>query len=402
MKILHTSDWHLGHRLLEQAQFEEQSMFLGWLKDYIADNLIDVLLVAGDVFDTGAPSAQSLKLYYDFLLDLRQTNCKHIVITGGNHDAPGTLNAPKELLQSLSIHVVGKAIENVEEEVFELMIDKEKVIVAAVPYLRDQDIRRAIAGENFDQIGDRYKTALVNHYTEVADYCESINKGGVPLVAMGHLFAIGGSTSDSEKSIYVGNIGDIKAADFPEGFDYIALGHLHRSQTIGKLDHVRYSGSPYILSFSEVDCQKNVVVITAGNSGIKDIEEVRIPRFRDIARIRGSLQECLDQLLSKEQEKHELTPWVEVVLDKNEVSSTGFQEISKVVDNLNLEVLKVTLKKDPNTEGIEKWIKKSSDLKELSPTEVFKHKCEEQGFDLDENAEILDAFHEILQLADNS
>lgn len=402
MKILHTSDWHLGHRLLEQAQYEEQYLFLAWLKDYIADNSIDVLLVAGDVFDTGGPSTQSLKLYYDFLLNLRQTNCKHIVITGGNHDAPGTLNAPKELLKSLSIHVVGKAIENVQEEIFEFTINNERIIVAAVPYLRDQDIRRAIAGETFEQIGDRYKAALVNHYTEVADYCKSINKDGVPLIAMGHLFAIGGSTSDSEKSIYVGNLGDIKATDFPESFDYIALGHLHRSQSIGKLNHVRYSGSPYILSFSEVAYPKNVLVLTAENNEISDIQEVKVPGFRDITRISGSLPECIDQLLSKEQEKHELTPWVEVVLDKDEVSSTGFIEINKVADNLKLEVLKVTFKKEQKTEGIEKWIAKSSELKELSPSEVFKQKCEEQGFDLNENIEILDAFYEILQIANNS
>lgn len=402
MKILHTSDWHLGHRLLEQSQHEEQSLFLGWLKDYIDANLIDVLLVAGDIFDTGAPSAQSLKLYYDFLLNLRETNCKHVVITGGNHDAPGTLNAPKELLQSLSIHVVGKALENVENEVFEFTTGKEKIIVAAVPYLRDQDIRRAIAGETFDQIGDRYKTALVNHYTQVADYCETINSDGVPLIAMGHLFAIGGSTSDSEKSIYVGNLGDIKASDFPKSFNYIALGHLHRSQTIGQQNHVRYSGSPYILSFSEVGSPKNVVALTTENNKIRDIQEVDVPRFRNITRVSGSLPECLSLLLLKEQEKHELTPWVEVVLDKEEVSSTGFQEINKVADNLNLEVLKVTFKKEQKTEGIEKWIKKSSELKDLSPNEVFKYKCEEQGFNLDENAEILDAFFEILQIANKS
>lgn len=402
MKILHTSDWHLGHRLMEQSQYEEQFKFLVWLKGFIVENAIDVLLVSGDVFDTGAPSAQGQKLYYDFLVELRETNCKHIIITGGNHDAPGTLNAPKALLQSLSIQVIGKATENIEDEVFVLSSGDEKLIVAAVPYLRDQDIRRAVSGEAFDEIGDRYKRALINHYTDVADYCKSMNENNVPVIAMGHLFAIGGTTSESEKSIYVGNLGDIRAADFLETFDYIALGHLHRSQAVAKQEHIRYSGSPYVLSFSEVGCDKKVAVLTVANKKITNIKEVKIPQFRNISRVSGSLDECLAQLLSKEKETYELTPWVEVVLDKQEVSSIGFQEINKVADTLELEVLKVTFKREASTEGIEKWGKASADIKELTPTDVFIHKCEEQGFNLDDNPDILDAFHEILQIADNS
>lgn len=401
MKILHTSDWHLGHRLLEQSQFEEQSRFLEWLVEYIEKEKIDLLLIAGDIFDTGAPSAQSLKLYYQFLVKLQNTSCTNIVITGGNHDAPGTLNAPKELLELLSIKVIGKATEDLSDEVIRISKHDEEIIVAAVPYLRDQDIRKAVSGEAFDEIGERYKQALVNHYTDVADYCESINQNNAPVIAMGHLFAIGGKTSESEKSIYVGNLGDISAPDFPNTFDYIALGHLHRSQAVDKKEYIRYSGSPYILSFSEVGYDKHIVKILTDKNKVINVEEVKVPRFRDISRIAGTPNECLIELLKKDKEKPELTPWVELVLDKEYVSSQSFFELNKIADNLSLNVLKVTLKKDKRISGIEQAATDIKEIKELSPVDVFRLKCEQEGFNIEENPEILDAYHEILQIAQN-
>ena len=397
MKILHTSDWHLGHRLHEQSQYEEQLRFLKWLENYIGTSQIDVLLIAGDIFDTGVPSTQSQKLYFDFLINLRNTNCKHIVITGGNHDAPGTINAPRELLNALSIHVVGKATEDIKDEVFQLSVDGEEIIIAAVPYLRDQDIRRAVAGESFGQIGDRYKTALINHYAEVAGYCESIKKPNTPIFAMGHLFAIGGTTSESEQSIYVGNLGDIGAGDFPGLFDYVALGHLHRSQKVGKLDHIRYSGSPYMLSFSEVGAEKKMIQIETKVGEGLNIEEVSIPRFRELLRISGSTDDCIGQMVEADKEARELTPWAEVVLDDKSNAPIGFAEINKAAENLDLEVLKVTLKNERKIAGLEQLIESSKHVKELSPLEVFKMKCKEQEFDLENNPGIFDAFNEVLQ-----
>ena len=399
MKLLHTSDWHLGHRLLEQSQYDEQGQFLNWLENCINEQHIDILLVSGDIFDTGVPATQSQKLYYDFLVNLKRTSCKHIIITGGNHDAPGTINAPKELLQALSIHVVGKATDSVEDEVFVLSVNNEKVIIAAVPYLRDQDIRRAVSGESFEQLGDRYKTALVNHYTEVANYCTSIKEGNTPVIAMGHLFVVGGSTSDSEQTIYVGNLGDIGATDFPEIFDYVALGHLHRSQKVGNLNHIRYSGSPNTLSFSEIGNNKKVVVLEIEGKKVKEISEVAIPTFREIRRISGTVDSCIGQLKLLDQKEHALTPWVEVVLDNASNTSIGYAEINKAAENLNLQVLKVTFKNERKMAGLEKLIENARHVKELSPVEVFLLKCKEQDFDLESKPEILDAFHEVLQLA---
>ncbi|MRT93921.1 exonuclease SbcCD subunit D C-terminal domain-containing protein [Ancylomarina sp. 16SWW S1-10-2] len=399
MKILHTSDWHLGHRLHEQSQYEEQSQFLDWLETYIKREEISILLVSGDIFDTGVPSTQSQKMYYDFLIKLIHSSCKHVVITGGNHDAPGTINAPKELLSALQVQVVGKVTENVEDEVFQLSVGDEQVIVAAVPYMRDQDIRRAVAGESFDDIGDRYKMALVNHYTEVGAYCESIKTENVPVIGMGHLFAIGGSTSESEQSIYVGNLGDIGAEDFPKIFDYIALGHLHRPQKAGGTNHIRYSGSPTILSFSEIGYEKNVILIeTDGGKPLK-IENVIVPKFREVLRVKGSVDECITHLQQIDKETYSLKPWVEVVIDNQMNAKIENQEINKAAEDLNLEVLKISLKNERNIQGLEALLESSKQIKELQPLEVFKMKCKEQNFDIDENVEIFDAFNEALQIA---
>ena len=400
MRILHTSDWHLGHRLHEQSQYEEQINFLEWLEKYISESKIDILLVAGDIFDTGTPSTQSQKMYYDFLISLTKTNCKHIIITGGNHDAPGTINAPKELLNALSIKVVGKAHENISDEVFELIVNDEKIIIGAVPYLRDQDIRRAVAGESFDDISEKYKSALINHYKDVAEYCETIKDKDTLVFAMGHLFAIGGTTTpNSEQTLYVGGLGDIGASDFPDTFDYIALGHLHRPQKVGGENNIRYSGSPNILSFSEINYEKNVITIETDSNNISNIKEIVVPRFRHFFKVTGNIEDSISELNNIDKKQLSPTPWVEVVLDNQNGIVTGATEINEASENLNLKVLKVTLKEDKEFEGLKKLANNYTNVKELSPIEVFERKCEENEFDLNENQEILDAFNEILQIA---
>ena len=399
MKILHTADWHLGHRLLEHSQNEEQILFLEWLENHINDNKIDILLISGDIFDTGTPSSQSLRMYYNFLVKLTNTTCKHIVITGGNHDSPGTINAPKELLNALSIKVIGRSSEDIADEIFKLTTNGEEIIIAAIPYLRDQDIRRAVAGESFDEISDRYKQALINHYTEAAEHCETIKTENTPIIAMGHLFAVGGSISDSEQNIYVGTLGHIGAKDFPETFDYIALGHLHRAQVIGGKEQIRYSGSPIILSFSEVNYDKKVVVICTKEDRVTQIEEIKIPKFREILKISGTLEYCISKLNNVITNKYRLTPWVEVILDNDSNTTIDSSEIHKAAENINLEVLKISLKNKKNSIGLEQLIENSKHIKELSPVDVFEMKCKEQNFEIKDHQEIWDAFNEAVQIA---
>ena len=399
MKILHTADWHLGHRLHEQSQKEEQTLFLSWIERYIIEKEIDVLLISGDIFDTGSPSNQSLEMYYSFLVKLNATTCKSIIITGGNHDSAGTLNAPKHILDALSIKVVGKATENIEDEVFEIEINNEKVIISAVPYLRDGDIRRAVAGESFDELTDKYKTALINHYQSCAEQCKLINTTQAPVIAMGHLFATGGSVSDSEQNIYVGTLGHIGAEDFPTYFDYVALGHLHRPQIIGGNEKIRYSGSPNILSFSEINYDKKVLVLTIKNNEISKIEEDVIPKFREFYRLKGTMLACIDQFSTIISNTYKLTPWVEIILDEENNILTN--DLKEAAEKYPFEILKTTLKNQRKVKGIEELLENAASINELLPAQVFKLKCTEMDYDLEKSPEVWDAFNEILQSVKN-
>ncbi|MBE7629302.1 exonuclease SbcCD subunit D C-terminal domain-containing protein [Tenacibaculum piscium] len=399
MKILHTADWHLGHRLHEHSQLEEQTLFLAWIENYISNEKIDLLLISGDVFDNGSPSNQSLAMYYNFLIKLKSTTCSQIIITGGNHDSPGTLNAPKELLNALSIKVVGKATEKIADEVFEININDEKVLIGAVPYLRDGDIRRAVAGESFDDLTDKYKKALINHYQEIAIESEKINTSNAPVIAMGHLFATGGSVSDSEQNIYVGTLGHIGASDFPTYFDYVALGHLHRPQIVGENDRIRYSGSPNILSFSELTYDKKIIVLEISANKITNIEDVIVPNFREFYKLKGSMDDCIAKFPSIISNSYQLKPWVEIVLDEDNTIQTD--ELKIASELYDFEILKITLKNQRKIKGIEELLADATSIKELVPTEVFKLKCEEMDFDLDQNQQVWDAFNEVLQAVKN-
>ncbi len=399
MKILHTADWHLGHRLHEFSQLEEQSLFLKWIETCIVDQKIDVLLISGDIFDTGSPSNQSLEMYYNFLIRLKATCCKSVIITGGNHDSPGTLNAPKYLLDALSIKVVGKATEAIEEEVFEIEINQEKVIIAAVPYLRDGDIRRAVAGESFEELTDKYKTALINHYQAAANQAALINSSKAPIIAMGHLFATGGSVSDSEQNIYVGTLGHIGAEDFPSCFDYIALGHLHRPQIIGGNNKIRYSGSPNVLSFSEINYDKKVIILSLKNNKINNIKDLTIPRFREFYRLTGTVDKCIDAFPNLISNSYGLSPWVEIILDESNTINTD--DLKNTAEKYPFEILKTSLKNQRKVRGIEELLANTKSIKELLPTEVFKLKCKEMDFDLEQTPQIWDAFNEILQSVKN-
>jgi exonuclease SbcD len=216
---------------------------------------------------------------------------------------------------------------------------------------------------------------------------------------MGHLFALGGSTSESEQTIYVGNLGDIGAEDFPAIFDYVALGHLHRAQQVGGIEHIRYSGSPYILSFSEIDAAKKVVVLETQKGKITEIDEVTVPRFRDICRVTGLAESCIEQLERIDAGHHNLTPWVEVILENENELAFEYRAINQAAEAMKLEVLKVTLKNEHRREGLERLVENAKDIKEITPEEVFRLKCKEMDFDLDNQPEMLNAFFEILQFA---
>ena len=283
MRILHTADWHIGQRLHERSRLEEHKQFLNWLLDTIKEYKVELLLVSGDIFDTSLPSAESTNLYYRFLYRLFDETDTYTVITAGNHDSPRHLEAPREFLRMGRIHVVGVPADP-SECVILFPPDNPSVVVAAVPYLTESTLRH-LSYETEAERNEQYREWLKTFYAD----CVSNMPTDLPKILMGHLFVQGGKISDSERNIRIGGATAIHASDFPDGIAYVALGHLHRPQTIKDTDcPIRYSGSPIPMRFSETDYPKKVYLFELSDSGtlVRD-EGVEVPIFKELCTIAG-------------------------------------------------------------------------------------------------------------------
>ena len=185
MKILHTADWHIGKILHKRSLQDEFILFSEWLLDTIKEESIELLLISGDVFDLANPSAKDRRLYYQLLRNLNELNIQ-IVITGGNHDSVGLLNAPKEILDVLNVHVIGGALDAIEDELIPIKNEAgEALIIAAVPFLRDKDLRNAETDELYKNRTEAIREGIKKHYQILANVCEDKYKG-IPSIAMGH------------------------------------------------------------------------------------------------------------------------------------------------------------------------------------------------------------------------
>lgn len=337
MKILHTSDWHLGRSLYGRKRYEEFSAFLDWLVQTIESEKVDALLVAGDVFDTSTPSNRAQELYYRFLCRVAASCCRHVVVIAGNHDSPSFLNAPKELLRALNVYVVGSMTDVLEDEVIPILdfglrnadcesdaINLEKsAIICAIPYLRDKDVRTVEPGETIDDKNRKLVEGIKAHYAEVVKIAERKREeiirqsaiknpqSQIPIVAMGHLFTAGGKTVDGDgvRELYVGSLAHVGAEVFPSAIDYLALGHLHVPQAVGSAEHIRYCGSPIPMGYGEATQEKKVVLIEF-NSTTPKIQELPVPCFQELVRIVGSLDDIHTKLEALK--KEESAAWLEI------------------------------------------------------------------------------------------
>jgi DNA repair protein SbcD/Mre11 len=375
MKILHTADWHIGQHLHTRKRYHEFEQFFQWLIEKIRAESFDVLLIAGDVFDTTTPSNYAQELYNNFLAEASKTNCRHIIVTGGNHDSPSLLNAQRNVFKLLQIHVIGSAEEDPKDEVLFLQDAKgnPELIVCAVPYLRDRDIRKSEPGETLEEKGRKLIEGVRLHYTEVCEEAERLRRSlgqWIPIVAMGHLFTAGGTTTngDGVRDLYVGSLGHIHADIFPSYIDYLALGHLHAPQKVGGKESMRYSGSPLPISFAEADHDKEVVCIEFIEKQIK-IEGLKIPRFQELKKIRGDWEFIFNEI-AKEKER-ESKAFLEIVYTGGEfIDPKLHNELERCIEGSSLEILKIN--NERKRERIISEGENSASLDDLQPIDVFK------------------------------
>ena len=399
MKILHTADWHLGKRLEQSERTEEHQQFLDWLVDILHAECIDVLIVAGDVFDSGSPSNAAFEQYYRFLRRVKNTCCREVVIIGGNHDSVSTLHAPKELLRYFNVHIIGGVPDDFCEQIIPInnAAGEPELVVCAVPFLRDRDIRLSVAGETAADREVRIRKGISDHYHQFCPHIAHYKAAGVPVIATGHLFAVGASTSDSEKEIHVGNLGQISIDQFPDGFDYIALGHIHRPQLVSKKDWIRYPGSPIPLSFSETDDKKLVIILGFEAGKLHSLQEKEVPVYRKLLRIKGHIDFVKEELLLVEDHQAPFPAWVEVQVETDSYIHSLNEELNQLITGKDfIERLFVRQIKLKPSWQLDDQTDEALMLTDLDPRTVFLKRCECEPA-LDDHSALLQTFEEVLE-----
>lgn len=398
MKILHSSDWHLGSSLYGQKRYEEFEAFLKWLAKLIQDEQIDILLVAGDIFDTSTPSNRALGLYYQFLNTVIAIPGLQIIITAGNHDSPSLINAPQQLLKQLHIHVFGSIPESHEDEVVVINDDRGQpsLIVCAVPYLRDRDIRLSEPGESIEDKTRKLENGIHNHYRQVFEIAKAKRDElsvDIPIVAMGHLFVSGGRTVDGDgvRELYVGNLARIRAENLCDGIDYLALGHLHVPQTISGNDTIRYCGSPISLGFGEANQQKEVVIVDF-ESRVPAIRTIPVPKFLDIRTLNGDISTIEIEIEALLKLDHPV--WIEVIFSGTLTASTVQTHLRELTDGTNIVLLRTRPKDSGNVEFNPE--DEGTSLKDLSVMDIFQCCLDAKNIPSEDRQEVMHAFSEIL------
>jgi len=304
MKILHTADWHIGQTFHEYDRSFEHKQFLNWLVTTIKERHIDVLLISGDVFDLSNPSAASTKMFYSFLTSaINAVPALQIVITAGNHDSASRLESPKPLLESSNIHIIG-LVEKSEDG----SIDYDKLIIPikdksgatkvwclAVPFLRMGDY------PSITDCSNPYAEGVAKLYDEVYLLAATRKQVGQHIICMGHLHTQQAEITDLDQSerLIMGGVECVSATAFNQEIKYVALGHIHKAQKIGGKDHIRYSGSPIPMSFSELNYKHQVIVFDLNEAGVENIDSIEVPIAVQLLRVpvkHKKLSEVLSEL----------------------------------------------------------------------------------------------------------
>ena len=352
-----------------------------WLLEVITARRIDVLVVAGDIFDTSTPGTGAQRVYYSFLRSLLATPCRHVVIVAGNHDSSSFLSAPGAILHMLGVHVIGSVSQEdapdaqdgtLPPEVLVLDFPAEgglerSLVCCAVPYLRERDIRLAEAGESMAEKDARALEGIRRHYARLgrAAQARRLELGGAtPLVVTGHLFAAGGRVVDGDgvRELAVGSLVAVPADVFPPEADYVALGHLHSPQIVAGAEHIRYSGAPLPFGFAEEE--KGICLVTfAGRTPA--IEKVPVPVFQRLATVTGGLPELEAGLLALVASGEPV--WAEATYVGKELVGNLEEILNKAVEGSQVELLRIR-----NSSLVARTLdEEQASLKDMGPQEVF-------------------------------
>ncbi|MBK5540932.1 exonuclease SbcCD subunit D C-terminal domain-containing protein [Pseudomonas sp. TH05] len=380
MRLFHTSDWHLGQNLHGQERDFEHSSFLDWLLRQLKQEQPDVLLIAGDIFDTVNPPVKAQEGLYDFIVSAHeQQPLLTIVMIAGNHDSGARIELPAPLMRRLRTHALGRVLWLDDGQ-----LDAERLLLPlpdasgaiggwclALPFLRPAEVTGA-------QLGDDYLKGIGQVHARLIAAAEAKREPGQALIAISHAHMAGGSISeDSERSLIIGNAEALPASLFGPSISYVALGHLHKPQKVNGEERIRYSGSPIPLSFSEIDYKHQILDVRLDGETLVSVEPRLIPRAVHLQRLGPApLAEILLQLgqlpdidlLADEQRQ----PWLEVRIRLDEPQPDLRQQVETALQNKAVRLVRIAAEYAGNRTG-----DSSEDgaqlieLDQLSPQELF-------------------------------
>lgn len=387
MRIIHTSDWHLGQFFYTKSRAAEHQAFLDWLLQQVQARQVDAVIVAGDIFDTGAPPSYARELYNRFVVALQPTGCE-LVVLAGNHDSVATLNESRELLACLNTRVIAAASADIDDQV--LLLNQRNgepgALLCAIPYLRPRDILRSKAGQSGREKQLSLLEAIGQHYQRCFAAAQAQREAlalTLPIVATGHLTTVGVTKSDSVRDIYIGTLDAFPAQAFPPA-DYIALGHIHRAQRIADQDHIRYSGSPIPLSFDELEREKSVCLLEFADGALSAVTPLVVPQFQPMRMLKGSLAEIEQQLNAFQAWGEEKPVWLDIEVTTQEYLSDLQRRVETLTRDLPVEVLLVRRSREQRNRVIERMSNET--LSELKVEEVFERRLIQET-DLDAQAQ---------------
>ncbi len=406
MKLLHTADWHIGQLFHEYDRTYEHQQFLQWLVQTLQQEQIDVLLISGDVFDLSNPSATSVKLFYTFLNHATQKNPSlQIIIIAGNHDSAARLESPKPLLESSNIHIIGLVEKDAEgnfkyEKLTIPLKDKNGQVKAwcmAVPFLRMGDYPVVPDCDN------PYTEGVSTFYRQAYEYVLTKKLAGQAIITMGHLHAQQAEVTDLNKSerLIMGGVECISAAAFHKDIAYVALGHIHKAQRIGGMEHIRYSGSPLPMSFSERNYKHQVVVFEVERESVQNIRTIEIPVTIPVLSVpekHAAIEDVLKELskLPDAVANREAAPYLEVRVLEDQPDPSRRYKIEQAIQGKHVRLATINVKSAATSTAERTYTDTQQKLDELKPADIFS-KIYESTYQNPVPEEMLQLFHQVAQ-----
>lgn len=451
LRLLHTSDWHLGASLGNASREPEQARMLDWLADVVETRQVDAVVVAGDVFDHAQPSAEALRLYYGLLRRLaRVPTLRKVVVVAGNHDSPSRMDAPREVLDALDVHVVGglrRDEESWERCLCPIEDDHGDVlgVVAAVPFVHEFRLGVRTTAGDAASVRARFQEAVAHLYRFLAARAQA-RWPDAPLVATGHLTCVGARREDYHQPIHrfgrvdqVGTLDNLPAEVFDPAYDYVALGHIHRAFPVcargpGELGHrdaepgaeetnrVWYSGAPLAYNFGDVAVPRQVLLVEVGRRGshmqdetgdggdgasragsVVHVERVPVPTWRRLVPITGTVDEVEAALREVRWDRDaELAPLVGVTAEVDSyvpgLASRLHQVLGEAAGAMSpaagaAPVLVEVVQRRRDVQEAAGLAEETPRLRDMQPEEVFERLCQAQGVSLDDA--LLGAFRQL-------